>query len=108
MPYDTYRPDKYTKPVLPKKDKRPLRVGQWIGIFILSALPLINIICYFVWAFSKNTFNESKKNYARAILLLILIAIIIMVAAVVVLSLLNNITNPLDYIKELLEGLQSK
>lgn len=51
----------------------PLKVGQYIGMFILSSLPLIGFILLLVWAFSGDT-NTNKKNYARAILIIGIIA----------------------------------
>ena len=51
----------------------PLTVGQYIGMFILSSLPLIGFILLLVWAFSGDT-NTNKKNYARAILIIGIIA----------------------------------
>ncbi|MDD2393409.1 MAG: zinc ribbon domain-containing protein [Eubacteriales bacterium] len=51
----------------------PLKVGQYIGMFILSSLPLIGFILLLVWAFSGDT-NTNKKNYARAVLIIGIIA----------------------------------
>lgn len=52
----------------------PLSVGQYIGIFLLSAIPIAGFILMLVWAFSSNE-NTNKKNYARATLILYLVAL---------------------------------
>lgn len=64
-------------------------VWDWIGVIILMAIPLINLIMLFVWAFSEET-NPSKKNYARATL--IIFAIIILLFIFFGLSILSNFT----------------
>ncbi|MEX0929341.1 MAG: hypothetical protein WD266_12555 [Balneolales bacterium] len=46
----------------------PVSVGEWMLTILVSFIPLINIVMYFIWAFGKNT-KHSKSNWARAILL---------------------------------------
>ena len=52
----------------------PLSVGQYIGMIILSGLPIAGFILLLIWAFSSDQ-NVNKKNYARAVLILALIGI---------------------------------
>lgn len=59
-----------------------MSVGSYIGVFILSAIPIVNIICWIVWLVSPNT-NRNKKNYIIANIVLFIIAIV----AAVILSL---------------------
>lgn len=54
----------------------PLTVGQYIGMFILTAIPFVGFILLLVWAFGSES-NMNKKNYARAALILALIGIIL-------------------------------
>ena len=54
--------------------REPLGVGSYIGMFILSAIPVVGFICLLVWAFGGSV-NLNKKNYARAILIMSLIAV---------------------------------
>ena len=61
----------------------PLKVGQYIGMFILSGIPLVGFILLLVWAFSGDT-NTNKKNYARGVLLLGLIGSILMIVLSIV------------------------
>jgi hypothetical protein len=53
----------------------PLSVGGWIGTLIVMAIPLVNIIMTFVWAFGKG--NIGRKHYCIAVLILALISIAI-------------------------------
>ena len=64
-------------------NREPLGVGSYIGMFILSAIPLVGFICLLVWAFGSNA-NLNKKNYARAILIMGLIAVVLWVVIFVI------------------------
>ena len=39
-----------------------MSIGSYIAMFILSAIPIVNIICWIVWLVSPNT-NKNKKNF---------------------------------------------
>jgi hypothetical protein len=58
----------------------PLRVGQYIGMFLLMCVPILNIILLFVWGFGSSA-NLNKKNFARAALILCAIMLIFWIAA---------------------------
>ena len=58
--------------------KSAISVGEWIVTFIILAIPIVNIVMLFVWAFGGDA-NLSKKNYARATLILIAIIIVLYV-----------------------------
>lgn len=49
---------------------------QWIGTFLLTAIPIVGLVCLFIWAFSNST-SPSKVNFARATLILFLIFVVI-------------------------------
>ena len=57
-------------------------VGFWVFALIVMAIPLVNIVMMFVWAFAGE--NQSRKNYFRAtlILLALMIALVVVLAAV--------------------------
>ena len=55
-------------------NREPLGVGSYIGMFFLSAIPMVGFIMLLVWAFGSSV-NLNKKNYARAILLMSLIVV---------------------------------
>ncbi|MGI5972025.1 MAG: hypothetical protein ACOX7P_09960, partial [Oscillospiraceae bacterium] len=58
----------------------PLRVGQYIGMFLLMCVPILNIILLFVWGFGSSA-NLNKKNFARAALILCAILLIFWIVA---------------------------
>lgn len=49
-------------------------VGEWVGVIFILGIPIVNIIMYFIWAFSSNT-NENLSNFCKATLLVALIGI---------------------------------
>jgi hypothetical protein len=90
----------YAQPLPPnypiQTNTEPLRVGQYIGMFLLLCIPIVNLILLLVWSFGSSV-NRNKKNYARAILILSVIAIVISIifgAALIsaLVGLLNNLS----------------
>ncbi|MDD4796651.1 MAG: hypothetical protein PHO66_02665 [Eubacteriales bacterium] len=57
-------------------------IGEWIGVFVLSCIPLVNIIMLLVWAFGNA--KPSKKNYARATLILALIGVVLWIIGAII------------------------
>lgn len=66
-------------------DTQPVSIGGWIGVMLLTCLPLVNLIMLFVWAFSSST-KKSLKNYARASLILALIGVVLVVVVSIILA----------------------
>lgn len=62
-------------------DTRPLTVNEWFVTILILALPLVNIVMYFYWAFADGV-NLNKRNFCRASLLWTLVGLVI--AAIVV------------------------
>lgn len=58
----------------PNNTEDVMTTGQWIGVIIVLAIPIINIIMYLFWAFSSTT-NENLRNFCRASLILSVIGI---------------------------------
>ncbi|WEK53483.1 MAG: hypothetical protein P0Y55_12935 [Candidatus Cohnella colombiensis] len=56
----------------------PVSTKDWFITMLILAIPLVNIIMLFVWAFGDGA-NPSKANYAKAALLWALIGIVIYV-----------------------------
>ncbi len=46
----------------------PLGVKDWFLTILILALPLVNIVMYFYWAFAEGV-NANKRNFCRASLL---------------------------------------
>ena len=53
-----------------------MSLGDWIITLIVLAIPLVNIVMLFVWAFSSGT-NPNKANFCKAYLILALVAIVL-------------------------------
>ncbi len=58
------------------QNQAPVSIKEWIIIFILSALPIVNIVMLFVWAFGGNA-NKSVENWAKASLLLFIFVVVL-------------------------------
>lgn len=66
----------------PDPTSEPMRIGNWVPVFILSAIPLVNLVMLFVWAFSSAT-NKSKQSYARTALIFSGIMLVLGVVGIV-------------------------
>ena len=58
----------------PEKSYQPLSVSDWVVTILITFIPLVNLIMFFVWGFGDNT-HPSKKNWAKANLIWIAIGI---------------------------------
>ena len=54
-----------------------MSVSSWLITLIILAIPCVNIIMYFIWAFGNG--NENRKNFCRAGLIFMLIAVVLSV-----------------------------
>lgn len=82
----------YAQPVQPQYFQAPydpttavMSVGSYIGMFILSAIPIVNIICWIVWLVSPNT-NKNKKNYCIATIVLWIIGVVLSIIVSIIAS----------------------
>lgn len=57
-------------------DTEPLSTGQYIVMFLLLSIPIVNIILIFLWGFGKNV-NPNKKSFARAVLIMFIVFLIL-------------------------------
>jgi len=58
----------------------PMSLCGWLGTLFLSALPGVNIILWFIWAFTAK--KAARRNFSKAALILLLIFIVLAVAAI--------------------------
>lgn len=54
-------------------NKAVMTMGEWL--IIVLAIPCVNVIMYFVWAFGNG--NENRKNFCRAGLIVMAIGIVL-------------------------------
>ena len=57
----------------PNKDV--MGMGEWLITLIVLAIPCVNSIMYFVWAFGNG--NENRKNFCRAGLIMMAVGIVL-------------------------------
>ena len=71
----------------------------WIGRWILTAIPIVNVIMLFVWSFGSSK-KRSLQTWARAQLLLVLICIVLLAIFVIVMIAMgysiNDITRTMN------------
>jgi cation transport ATPase len=60
----------------------PLPVWKYIGIFLLTSIPIVGAIMILVWSFG-SSFNKNTQNYARAVFILFVISFILSIVGVV-------------------------
>lgn len=61
----------------------PLPVWKYIGIFLLTSIPIVGAIMILVWSFG-SSFNKNTQNYARAVFILFIISLILSIAGAIV------------------------
>jgi len=70
---------------------QPMTVLGWLGTMLIMAIPIVNIVMFFVWILSSNT-NKSKRSYFIASLI---IFVVMMVLSIVFWAALSAILLPL-------------
>lgn len=60
------------------KRRRPLSVGQYFLMLLLSAIPVVNVVLLLIWSFGSKA-GKAKKNLARAILIWLLVVAVVSV-----------------------------
>ncbi len=70
----------------------PMTIGMYIGTFLLLCIPVANFILLIVWA-SGGTINQSKRNFARAVLILYGICIVVGIALAIAFGTSTAITD---------------
>ena len=66
--YDNYQGD---------PNQEVMSVGSWLITLLILAIPCVNIVMYFIWAFGNG--KENRKNFCRAGLIFMLIAVVLSV-----------------------------
>ena len=73
----------------------PLSVGQYIGMFLLLIIPIVNLVLLFVWGFGSGV-NPNKRNFARAYLIIMAIGTVLSFVFIgAILSILSELTGGL-------------
>lgn len=65
-------------------DQSPMSMGDWLlTILIMTFIPCVGIVLYFVWAFGKNG-NINRRNYCRAYLIIMGIGIVLAIIFLII------------------------
>lgn len=97
QPYQSqYQQPIYQQPYDPTTEV--MSIGSYILMFILSAIPVVNIICWIVWLVSPNT-NKNKKNFIWAQIIMVAVAYVAVIVALTTTSL------GVDYLSDLMVAL---
>jgi fatty acid desaturase len=70
--------------IYPDPQENVVTVKDWLLVMLLMSIPFVNLIMPFVWAFGGGDIPESKKNWAKAMLLWALIIIGLYIVLLVV------------------------
>jgi len=74
------------KPYQPfQKQAEEVTLGDWMVTILLSAIPVVNLVMLFLWAFGSTT-NPSKANWAKATLIWMVIGIVLAILFFVVIG----------------------
>lgn len=76
-----YNPNAYNPNAQSNLDA-PLKVGEYIGMFLLMCIPIVRFIMILVWGFGSSS-NTNKKNFARAIMILWVIMVVLSVVLII-------------------------
>jgi len=97
QPQNVVRPQttaQYQSTVNQKDLRKPMSVWQFLLMFIILAVPILNIIMVFVWAFGSKA-NLNKKNLSRAYLIVVVVMIVLWIAVgASIMSIFGGITGP--------------
>ncbi len=74
QPQTTPQPEPYRNPAA-YADTSPLSLGSYAGMLVLSMIPLVNLIMFFVWGFGSQNLN--RRNFGRAALIIIAVIIVL-------------------------------
>jgi len=68
----------------PENNPTPvITVGDWMITLLIRAIPLVNIVMLFVWAFGSGN-NPNKTNWAKAVLIWLAIGSVLAIIILVI------------------------
>lgn len=81
--YNTTADHNYTQNYDQGMDEKPMSMGDWLITLVVSMIPCVGIVFYFVWAFSQ-TGNVNRRNFCRAQLIIMAASFVISLVFVVI------------------------
>jgi hypothetical protein len=72
-------------------------MGQYLIMFVITAIPIVGIIMLFIWGFGSET-GPNKNNFARAYLLMLIIAVVLsIILSIVIGAAMALLMSGMDY-----------
>ena len=65
------------------KTERPLPVWKYMGMMLLTGIPILGFIMILVWSFGRS-WNKNTRNYARAVLIFGIIIFVLSIAGIII------------------------
>lgn len=82
MPIQPTAAAKQSELALKPEKIKPLQTWKFIGMFIITTIPVINLIMVLIWSFSGG-FNKNTRSFARATLILWIVGLVLLVATAI-------------------------
>ncbi len=57
-----------------------MSVGAWVGVLLLTCIPIVNLICLIIWAVSSDPTRIARKRWAIAQLIIVLVVTVLSIA----------------------------
>lgn len=76
--YIPYGTPLYAAPIPPQPEKESVSVGGWIGRYLITLIPIVGPIIYFIMLFvwsGDESMDDSARNWAKAQLILLLVVL---------------------------------
>lgn len=58
-----------------EEQQKDISFGEWFLTLLIAAVPILNIVMLFIWAFGENT-HPCKANWAKASLAWLAVAVV--------------------------------
>lgn len=65
----------------PEGDRQPLSMWEFVLMELVARIPVVNLVLFFVWGFSKDT-NENRKNWSRSRLIWAAIGLVLSILGI--------------------------
>ena len=62
-------------------DSKPLSMWEFTLMELIARIPVVNLVLFFVWGFSKDT-NENRKNWSRSRLIWAAISLVLSILGI--------------------------
>ncbi len=70
----------YSQNPLDKYNNAPIMtVKNWLITMLISIIPIVNIVFWFIWAFGDQNVNPNKSSWAKATLIILAIGIVLQI-----------------------------